>query len=682
MLEVEEMKMTDDDDNNDDDNNDDDDDIISRRNSGGSELTKVVTNVVVDNDNDNDGNSISNSNSGNEVGDEDGNDDNNNNDHRRITKIRFKFEEGDEEAPSLPQQQHDDNIDMTTSAITSSQNPNKGKEENEEEEENPIILPKVNFTKALEHSSREYVYVVCLGLAMAFIAGYSNGVCLSGYIHVNTRAVKQSVAGVTGLYTMSAIALGDGKLVTHFQFLRGFCFVFVFKYSLLKSILYIGNKSSNRSSSLSSLSFSYLLSGDFDAYRFHVGTLLSVMVGACIASIMNPRPVAFELSPKYGQTFLIGFLFSMLGAIAAVHNYKREFYFTAIGNGVMNGISSMYTANLIRTTHLTGTTTDIGLFIGQFLRGNRSNLWKLYILAGLATSFWIGSLTGYEASRFKRNNALIMNAAFFFAMGCSIIIYFMFGRHKLSFFDAIFGIGKFSIKFEKITIRRRRDGNGGEGNGNDNNDVDDINNDDDDIDDDEDNYITSSSRMTMVPEKELLAIFDTLDKNSDGRVNQDQLMDVLASNDIKIKKRRKSLFSILASVFDEHHDVDGDWTIRREDWKRLVRQESIRESLRQSSSRFVSFGGNPNNSVSSLFANDDIDIDIDIDIDNSIYNQNKSLYGQGRRSSSSRRNSRTNNDRKSDTNSARSSIDRLRRSSIQEIESSGYHVKQYQIKGN
>ena len=32
----------------------------------------------------------------------------------------------------------------------------------------------------------------------------------------------------------------------------------------------------------------------------------------------------------------------MGGAIAALHNERREFFFTAIGNGIQNGVSSMY----------------------------------------------------------------------------------------------------------------------------------------------------------------------------------------------------------------------------------------------------------------------------------------------------------------------------------------------------
>ena len=39
----------------------------------------------------------------------------------------------------------------------------------------------------------------------------------------------------------------------------------------------------------------------------------------------------------------------MCGAIEALHNERREFYLTAIGNGVQNGVSSMYSANLLRS---------------------------------------------------------------------------------------------------------------------------------------------------------------------------------------------------------------------------------------------------------------------------------------------------------------------------------------------
>jgi len=356
-------------------------------------------------------------------------------------------------------------------------------------------------TSLQDYSKREYIFVIILGLTMSFLAGYSNGVCLSGYIEFESRVTRQSVAGVTGLYTMSAIALGEN---------------------------------------------------DIEEYSFHVATLLSVMVGACISSLLNPRPIAFHLSPRYGPTFLIGCLFSTGGAVAAVHNEKREFYLTAIANGIMNGVSSMYSANLIRTTHLTGTTTDIGLFVGQCLRGNRVNLWKLYILAGLATFFWVGSLVGYEVSKVVRNDALILNASFFLVLGCSIIIYFMCSsNYQLSFLDAI--VGNDSKCCDNLQFERDNDDNHNDSkkttigkklsmydnrssrNNYDNqqsfrdnlfqdfNDYDNGNNDDGDEDD-------NNKTVLMVSEQELLEILDKIilsstnnddgdgdDDNTDGR---------------------------------------------------------------------------------------------------------------------------------------------------------------------
>lgn len=250
--------------------------------------------------------------------------------------------------------------------------------------------PKRKKTTLLEHSPVEYAFVVGLGMLMSFIAGYSNAVCLSGNIQRIPPYVQRSVAGVTGAYTGSAIDI---------------------------------------------------LQGNWERYRLNVGTILSVCGGACIASLFNPYPIPFQLCPRFGITFLIGGFFTTLGAVSDIHNGGREYFFTATGNGIMNGIASMYTANLIRTTHLTGITTDIGLFVGQVLCGNRMNLWRLYILAGLAFSFFLGSLGGYAASVVEREYALIMNACFFYGFGISIIVYNFKSHDEMNWCDAIFGVG-------------------------------------------------------------------------------------------------------------------------------------------------------------------------------------------------------------------------------------------------
>lgn len=194
----------------------------------------------------------------------------------------------------------------------------------------------------------------------------------------------------------------------------------------------------------------------------------------------------------------------------------------------------MYSANLIRTTHLTGTTTDIGLFIGMAVRGNRSNNWKLYILMSLATAFWIGSFVGFYASRAKRQYSLIFNAVFLFAIGASVIFYFV-KVHSISFCQAMFGL-KLSEWNQHIDIRRKTDGE-------------------------------------KIAVDELMDIFDEIDDDDTGHIPQDKLLEALASNDLSIRRRRKDLIGLLHSVVMTHDD-DGDWTLSKDDWRRLVHERS------------------------------------------------------------------------------------------------------------
>ena len=58
-----------------------------------------------------------------------------------------------------------------------------------------------------EHTKHGYMFTVTVGLLMAFSAGYSNAVCLGGFLNVGADSATQSVAGLTGVYTNSAIFL-------------------------------------------------------------------------------------------------------------------------------------------------------------------------------------------------------------------------------------------------------------------------------------------------------------------------------------------------------------------------------------------------------------------------------------------------------------------------------------------
>ena len=335
---------------------------------------------------------------------------------------------------------------------------------------------------------------------MAFSAGYANGVCLSGFLNVDPEgSVKQSVAGVTGLYTNSAIFIGERE---YYQ------------------------------------------------ASFMFGTIFSVMFGAFLSALLNPYPIAFEISPRYGLTFLMASFFMTLGATEALHNNRREFYFTAIANGIQNGVSSMYSANLLRTSHLTGTTTDIGLFLGMALRGNRTNNWKLYILIliGLAVSFWLGSISGFLASQVKYQYSLIFNAGFFFLLSIVVIARTCI-VYQVSPLNALLGTGKWMDSLDHLEIVKD---NGGES--------------------DDGSAADDKDKGNHLDESELHQMFDEIASGGDGNVDQQTLLAYLATHNLKLQKHRKPLEAVLHNAFVAHGD--GDWKLSKDDWNALIRQST------------------------------------------------------------------------------------------------------------
>jgi uncharacterized membrane protein YoaK (UPF0700 family) len=101
-------------------------------------------------------------------------------------------------------------------------------------------------------------------------------------------------------------------------------------------------------------------------------------------------------------------------------------YLAALTAGMQNALWSHYTGNIMRTTHVTGTTTDIGLFLGRRLVGDGTYMWKVYVLMCLYGSFFFGSFIAGKMFPEFGLRQLYMNVVFFYAIGFAYIIYTMY----------------------------------------------------------------------------------------------------------------------------------------------------------------------------------------------------------------------------------------------------------------
>lgn len=84
-----------------------------------------------------------------------------------------------------------------------------------------------------------------------------------------------------------------------------------------------------------------------------------------------------------------------------------------------------FSGAVIRTTHVTGTVTDIGLIIGQaiFHKRTRKHLWKLKILIPLYISFCIGGIIGWFAYELLHNKAMLVPCTLVGSLGIGHICY-------------------------------------------------------------------------------------------------------------------------------------------------------------------------------------------------------------------------------------------------------------------
>ena len=120
--------------------------------------------------------------------------------------------------------------------------------------------------------------------------------------------------------------------------------------------------------------------------------------------------------------------------------------------GLQNGMLTKHAHSVVRTTHMTGTTTDIGVIIGHqlgrrlhdlamrehlfsregsqhvqrenTLRRRRSEWGQMRLLSLLLVSFFCGSLTGFSLYRAWGADALLLPAIAEAVMGSSYFLYF------------------------------------------------------------------------------------------------------------------------------------------------------------------------------------------------------------------------------------------------------------------
>lgn len=183
-------------------------------------------------------------------------------------------------------------------------------------------------------------------------------------------------------------------------------------------------------SSLATILPSSISASSMDSYTnipaFHLlMIIISFAAGAIFSGILF-EDTALKLGRRYGVALCIEGSLLFLAWYDLAQGSVVGQYFASAACGLQNAMVTSFSGAVIRTTHMTGIVTDLGIMIGAWLRGKAFNHRKAKLLLLTVLGFTVGGALGAFFYQQWAINALIIPAVFSFMLA---ICYWIFIYH-------------------------------------------------------------------------------------------------------------------------------------------------------------------------------------------------------------------------------------------------------------
>ena len=127
---------------------------------------------------------------------------------------------------------------------------------------------------------------------------------------------------------------------------------------------------------------------------FHALAILTAFFAGCLISGMVISQSSLRLGRRYGVVLT----FESIALFSAVY-FLREGtslgnYLAALACGLQNAMVTTYSGSTMRTTHMTGMVTDLGIACGHFICGATVDWFRFRIYGFLFLGFFTGGVIG------------------------------------------------------------------------------------------------------------------------------------------------------------------------------------------------------------------------------------------------------------------------------------------------
>lgn len=159
------------------------------------------------------------------------------------------------------------------------------------------------------------------------------------------------------------------------------------------------------------------------------GILGSFVIGTVLSGFII-QDCALQLGRRYGIALILESMLLCVAVPLLRHHCLSGLFCAACACGLQNAMMTTYSGTVIRTTHVSGMFTDLGIFLGHALRGLPVDLKRLRMCFLIISGFLAGGLAGTLVYRAVNASVLLIPAATTAAMSVSYVIYWLRVKYK------------------------------------------------------------------------------------------------------------------------------------------------------------------------------------------------------------------------------------------------------------
>lgn len=167
-----------------------------------------------------------------------------------------------------------------------------------------------------------------------------------------------------------------------------------------------------------------LAASRYDDFYVNVGNIGSFLGGAMTAGTLVSEDV-LRLNVQYVKIWVLGLIALSGAAFVLMRDDTSNVsgYLCSLAAGLQNAMASKFSGCVIRTTHVSGSTSDLGSTLAKvFIRGQYKDLWKVKLLLCAVSAFVLG---GYVAGKLYptfEERQLFLCVGVYFTVGVSVML--------------------------------------------------------------------------------------------------------------------------------------------------------------------------------------------------------------------------------------------------------------------